>query len=523
MISMNQFSNESKNYRGDFMSTKWILGAVIALAAQGSYAAQQINVATLNQQLKAQNAGWVAKETYLSHLSKAEVQHRFGLNEKLSPEVEFVRNSPKALTGNLPATLDWRNKDGANWVSPLLNQANCGSCVAFASIGTMETQMRIASGNPNYNISLSTENLFMCGGASCETGWMPTDAADFLQSKGVVDEACSPYTSGASGSDVACSAVCKDADKRTYKITGYSQPTSYFKDIDAVRQALQKGPLVTTIMVNEDFMSYSSGVYKHTTGKFLGGHAISIVGYDDTTQSFIIRNSWGPEWGENGFGHVSYTDVSGVGSQTWAFQIPSVNGSVFIQSPRDYTYASNKLALKTESTIAGTDSLQVTVLDSSGKAVISQSCAKSCEQNVDINALPAGRYEIQTVALDSVGHAVGHSPNQSFYVANQQPQITLSFAGKTSDFKSPVKDRIEFSVKTSTTSVPLSGLEFHYRNANGKEVSKAINVVLSDMSLGWRTNLVPNGIYEVWMVGHLKTNAFDVVTTTPHISIQTQS
>ncbi len=509
------------------MTTKWILGAAIALAVQGSYAAQStdraINVGALNQQLKAKNAGWVAKETSLSHLTKAEVQSRFGLKEELSPDIEFVRNSVKALDSNLPSIVDWRNKDGVNWVSPLLNQANCGSCVAFASIGTMETQMRIASKNPAYNISLSTENLFMCGGASCETGWMPTDAADFLQKNGVVDEACSPYTSGASGSDVACSAVCKDADKRTYKISSYSQPTSYFKDVDAVKLALQTGPLVTTILVYEDFMSYSTGVYQHTTGKFLGGHAISIVGYDDTTQSFIIRNSWGPEWGENGFGHVSYTDQSGVGSQTWAFNVPAANGSVFIQSPHDYTYVANTLPLKTESTLAGTDSLQITVFDSNGNAVISQSCAKTCDQNVDVNALPAGRYEIQTVAMDSVGHALGRSPNQQFYVANQQPQISLSFVGKGNDLKSPLSQRVEFIVKTSTSSVPLSDLEFHYKNGAGKEVTKAVHVVLSDMSMGWRTNLVPNGQYELWLVGHVKTNNYDVMVATPHVSVQTQN
>lgn len=505
------------------MNTKWILGALCVLAAQGSFAAQQINVASLNAQLTAQHAGWVAKETYLSHMTAQEVKTRFGLREELSPEVEMVRNSPKALNANLPATLDWRNKDGKNWVSPLLNQANCGSCVAFASIGTMETQMRIASGNPNYNISLSPENLFMCGGASCETGWMPTDAAEFLQNNGVVDEACAPYKSGATGEDMACSAVCADSAKRTYKISGYTQPTSYFKDVNAVKQALQNGPLVTTIMVYEDFMSYSSGVYKHTTGKFLGGHAIGIVGYDDSTQSFIIRNSWGPEWGENGFGHVSYTDLSGVGSQTWSFQIPAINGYVSVSSPRDYTYVSNTLPVKAQSTFAGTDSLSITVVDNNGKAVLNQSCAATCEQNVDVNALPAGHYEIVTTALNSKGQVIGSAPHQQFYVANQRPSITIAFTGKGIDLKSPLKDRIEFNLTTSTTSVPLSGVEFHYKNSAGKETVKTINVVLDNMTMGWRTNLVPNGNYEIWLVGHVKTNAYDVVAETPHQSVVTQN
>lgn len=509
------------------MKLKWILALAGVLTAHAAFAAPStvstFNVTSLNQQLQTNKTGWVAKETSLSHLTGAELRHRFGLNEKLVPEIEFVNlHSAKTLNAlqALPASLDWRN-NGGNWVSPLLNQANCGSCVAFASIGVMETQERIASGNPNYNISLSPQNLFACGGGACEQGWMPEDAASFLQSRGVVDEACQPYTSGATGEDVACSATCKDASKRTYKIARYSQPTSYIKDVEKVKAALQKGPLVTTIMVYEDFMSYSSGVYKHAAGKFLGGHAVSIIGYDDAAQAFIIRNSWGPEWGENGFGRVSYTDRSGIGSQTWAYEIPSPAGSVFIQSPRDYTYVASTLDLKTQSTFASTDSLSVTILDASGKAVVNTTCAADCSKSLDISGLSDGRYEIVSIALDKTGHELGHSPNQGFIVANKQPAISIGFTGKGVDLKSNLKDRVEFAITTSSTSVPLSSIEFHFKNAQGVEVVKQANVVINSMSMGWRTNLVPNGRYEIWMTGHVKTNSYDVVASTPHLAVTT--
>ncbi len=504
------------------MKSKWILAFAVVLGVHSLATAAQINILSLNQQLKAQNAGWVAKETSLSHLTKTEVQSRFGLSEKLTPEIEFVNQSPKPMTV-LPALLDWRNKDGTNYVSPLLNQANCGSCVAFASIGVMETQMRIASGLSNFNISLSPQNLFACGGGACERGWMPDEAADFLKTHGVVDEACQPYMSGATGEDVACSATCKDASTRTYRIAGYSQPTSYFKDVEKVKLALQSGPLVTTLSVYEDFMSYSSGVYKHVAGKWLGGHAISIVGYDDATQSFIIRNSWGPEWGEGGFAHVSYKDLSGVGSQTWSFQIPSANGSVFIASPRDYDYVTNSMSLKSQSTVAGTDSLSVTIIDANEKPVLNVTCSANCEKAVDVSALPDGRYEILSMAMDSTGHMLAQSPTQGFIVANRQPQISLAFSGKGVDLKSMLKDRVEFSIDTTSTSVPLSSIEFHTLNAAGVETVKRANVVISNMSMGWRTNLVPNGHYDIWMVGHVKTNQFDIVTSTPHLSVETKN
>ena len=157
------------------------------------------------------------------------------------------------------------------------------------------------------------------------------------------------------------------------------------------------------------------------------------------------------------------------------------------------------------------------------KPVLNLNCAANCSQNVDISALPEGRYLIQTNAMDSVGHALGSSPVQGFIVANHQPQITVAFTGKGIDLKSALTDRIEFDIDTHSTSVPLSGLEFHYKNSKGVETTKAINVVIPKMSMGWRTNLVPNDSYEIWMVGHVKTNQFDAVAETPHQTVTTKN
>ena len=52
--------------------------------------------------------------------------------------------------------------------------------------------------------------------------------------------------------------------------------------------------------VYNDFYSYTSGVYSHVTGSYLGGHAILIVGYDDVGKYFIAKNSWGTSWGRGG-------------------------------------------------------------------------------------------------------------------------------------------------------------------------------------------------------------------------------
>jgi len=361
----------------------FVVGA--AQAATQSAVVSKLDVQTLNLKLKASNAGWLAKDTSVSALSLTDAQHMLGLKNVPHPDTEFV-NVIGSTRANLPTVLDWRNKDGINWVSPLLNQANCGSCVAFAAIGVMETMVNISTGIPNSHVRLSPQNLFACGGGSCSSGWLPGEAASFLQKTGVPDEACLPYTSGATGEDVACNASCSDAGSRVLKIQNFRTPSRAMRDVESVKQALQRGPVVTTLSVYSDFLAYASGVYKHVSGDVVGGHAISIVGYDDTKQAYIIRNSWGPEWGEKGFGYVAYDDVSGVGDESYSFQLPSPAGAVSIEGPLDYAYATETLNIKASSTFAGTAKMSISLFKD-GAATLQQDCGSTCETAVPIKGL----------------------------------------------------------------------------------------------------------------------------------------
>jgi len=61
-----------------------------------------------------------------------------------------------------------------------------------------------------------------------------------------------------------------------------------------------------SIIVWKDFYYYKSGVYKHDWGKRVGGHVVTIVGYDDNDQCWIVKNSWGKGWGDDGWFKISY-------------------------------------------------------------------------------------------------------------------------------------------------------------------------------------------------------------------------
>jgi hypothetical protein len=307
------------------------------------------------------------------------------------------------------------------------------------------------------------------------------------------------------------------------KIASFETPSRGVLDLNSVKAALQKGPLVTTLAVYADFMAYGGGVYKHVAGDMLGGHAVSIIGYDDAKQAYIVRNSWGETWGENGFGYVAYDDTSGVGSETWLYDMPSMAGVVGVEAPIDYSYYSGTLDLKAQSTYAGTDSITVTVFDASNTAVYVWGMSGDLmNATADISKLKDGRYEVQATALDQHGQILATSSRQFFYIANQKPNLTLSFLGPA--LGKPLSGRVVMSVAAlASNGLPLSSVTFHYRGPDGVERTRSASVVMDGLTMGWRTNLTPNGQYEIWMTGEMKTNSYTAVVETAHQMVVTQN
>lgn len=495
------------------------VGMLFAGAAQPGIALAATDVRALNQQIRAVGARWIAKDTGLSRLSKSEARRMLGL--KRARQVAEFQAPALQMQSNLPMQLDWRNQNGINWVTPIMDQGNCGSCVAFASIATLETQYKIAMGLPMFNLRLSPQSLFSCGGGACEWGWRPESAARFLQRNGAVEEACLPYTSGATGSDVACNATCNNPLRMKVKLSAFSTPSRSVRNIEAVKAALQSGPLVTTLDVYADFMSYAGGIYTKVSGEYLGGHAVSIVGYNDVERYWIIRNSWGATWGEDGFGRVSYDDMSGVGDETWSYQLPTIAGAVSVMEPTDYSYWAGQIPVNVVSTFAGTEQMNVSFTNSAGMVAGSAICeGKSCNQMIDVSSMPEGRYEVEVTAMNAAGAKLGTSARQFFYIAHQKPELTLSFNGKSGlDMTKPLRARVEFAVLAKSSTVPMSSVEFHFRGPNGVIKTRATQVVMDGLVMGWRTNTVPNGNYEIWMTGRVKTNSWEQIVETPKLQV----
>lgn len=267
--------------------------------------AKQLSLTQLQTQLQAANARWQAGVTSLSAMNEEKQRLHLGLavNEQEVKRIQATLKSPapRRLAAFAPER-DWRAKDGQDWVTPVRNQGACGTCVAFSSLAMIECKARIQYGAPSWILDLAEADLFFCGsGKKCSEGWWPSDALDYCKNKGVPEETCFPYRD----EDSDCS-PCVNRAARLVVVDDW-QEIIY---IDQRKEFLDKlGPVVAAMAIYADFMSYRSGVYHHVTGDLLGYHAVCCIGYSEKDQCWICKNSWGKEWGEEGFFKIAYGEA----------------------------------------------------------------------------------------------------------------------------------------------------------------------------------------------------------------------
>jgi C1A family cysteine protease len=476
---------------------KWIVLMALTVSLSGN--ASSISVNSINALIKKNNGGWIASETSVSRLSDFEIKRLLGSLDRHEGNglYEDRTKSNEAL--------DWRNVNGTNWIGPVLDQGRCGACAAFASVATLEAQYRISSKLSWLNPTFSPQQLFNCGGASCNRGWTPLSAAYFLKTKGIVDLSCVPYESGVTGEDVKCQKnFCQDQAERTYKILDYSSPSDGGGTMSEVKKALTNGPLLTDMSVYEDFMVYSSGIYKSVSNKFLGYHAISIVGFNDEGRYWIVRNSWGTDWGEGGFVRISYDDKSGIGENTWAFETAKENNYISITSPTDHQYVSGVQTIKVNLEKPATS--EVVVRSENGESLNLIACqgvaTQECTETVDTAKLKDGRYEIYAKSDKK------RSQVREFLVVNHEPQTSISFTGTGGvDLSKPQKGKIEFDIDVKASPVIPQRVTFVIEDLSGKAiVNKVTKQVVEHMRLSFKTNTIPNGSYKIYYVAETPFN-----------------
>lgn len=201
---------------------------------------------------------------------------------------------------DLPAAFDWRDEVPGG-LQAIRNQGSCGSCWAFSVTAVTEALYLIA--HPSHPIDLAEQTLvsgcFPSG--SCSGGYF--DAFNYIKSPGLPDETQDPYQ--------AQNTRCRSGLKPTVHLLswayigdGRSEPTT-----EQMKTAIKKyGPISVT--VNGSFGSYAGGIYNRCNSGSIN-HMVTIEGWNDDGQYWIMRNSWGADWGEQGYMKIKYTGSSG--------------------------------------------------------------------------------------------------------------------------------------------------------------------------------------------------------------------
>jgi C1A family cysteine protease len=254
------------------------------------------------------------------------------------PKTPIPNNEPRPIVSseNIPSQFSWKSYNG-DWMSPVKDQGNCGSCWAFSATNTMEAAINIASGYPDTDIDLSEQYILSClpYGGSCNGGWTDDCFESIISTSpsignginGVPIESCMPYQQV---DYIPCSDKCPDWDTYSeppqetdilWQMESWGADHSLENDDPSDRDVVKtwlmdKGPMSVSMYASTSFSNYWSSHHNSDDWFFeedhgYTNHAVVLVGWvddPDVTNGgyWILKNSWGTDWGYGGYFNAAY-------------------------------------------------------------------------------------------------------------------------------------------------------------------------------------------------------------------------
>jgi len=220
------------------------------------------------------------------------------------------------------SSIDWRNFSGFDHTSQVHNQmlpSQCGSCWAFGSTGALSDRISIASGGIPYLVS--PQGLLDCASkaGSCNGG-SHLLAYQYAHEVGLTDLTCLPYAGMdiSNWAEISCeNRLCKNCDRfgscnyvpaNKTLMAKVSEYGSVLGVAQMKAEIAARGPIACSMYAHADlFENYSGGIIQDTTVYNGTTHVVAVVGFGETSGGlpyWIIRNSFGVQWGEIGYYRV---------------------------------------------------------------------------------------------------------------------------------------------------------------------------------------------------------------------------
>lgn len=243
--------------------------------------------------------------------SYEDIVRLLGVKDMPEGEIPSLPLGPinEELPENFVASEKW-----PDCVHEIRNQGSCGSCWAFGASETLSDRFCVAS-QGKVNVILSPQDMVSCdrGNSGCNGGNIDL-AWEYLRDTGIVSDECYPYSSGG-GSTGQCRLTDDKCPSGTGVVKKYrAKDYTHFNTVNDMKNDIyHNGPVESRFQVYADFLSYKGGIYKKTSSKFLGGHAIKVIGWgvEQGTEYWVVANSWGPAWGEKGYFRFAINNCCG--------------------------------------------------------------------------------------------------------------------------------------------------------------------------------------------------------------------
>jgi C1A family cysteine protease len=285
------------------------------------------------------------KEQFYSDLKSVGSSKECANSEDIGPLSQILD------TVDLPSSFDWRNRDGRSYIGPVKNQnqpAECAACWAFGAVAAAEGTYNVAMGRYDNSVRFSESFLMWClsslkqyanpDGRKYFYGCEPTGTHELFEVQALVDvgiayEAGFPY------------------DIRPQECTHWQDPLVKFQswhripcnNISAIKTAIMTyGPVVTGVLATEEFDKYdkntvfedtNTSCYDYPCYRSTTSHAVALVGWDDNGDPenngyWILRNSMGAQWGDNGYMRIKYKAAHVACNAAYLVYSPAISPAV---------------------------------------------------------------------------------------------------------------------------------------------------------------------------------------------------